>query len=679
LSISFGLLLWSTYSVMVHCIAWGSPSIKSPFCDAVDTTECILPFPSMEYMIPDNTTITGWRINIQSDALPRLKGREKIHPDFLNELDGFSTMAPLLFYMEGLKEAHEKGENKVRLQGPQDIVNSLTAYSITSLVDVDNMRLVPHSAEIDYLDNQRPLVLVFPSQPLRHNGHYALTVMGACDVNGKLLPATQGLKSLLSDEHAARYMRYRQKVLPALLVAAPWSQEEKLQLLFDFVTISENSQLGSIRAARDTALGKLDSDDWNWKNHARVTRISDYDCTRLDALIARTIHGKLDVPWFLQNVGSGYRDSLLDLEALRIGSAKLQGLASFVVHIPCKVRDAALNQGDGIPLKAIIDYGHGLFYNREEASWTTLLKMANRNGYIIMAMDWRGMSSFDLPVIVKTLMSKPNLFQAIRDNLIQGFVNKLALQHFAKHTLLKMEWMMFEDTSASQSLKPIPFDNPSFVFYGISQGGILGAGYTSLLGPTSLIDRSILGVPGTPFALVMSRSIDFLGYDKIMLFNFYNNRDVRIFLSLAQMLWDSCEGSGFLALPHQEKYPRVLLQAGLGDNVVPSLAAEALARAFNASILPNNPRQNIYGIHSESAATEESLGPWVTLTELLYKKENASLPASDNYNKVEVNAVHWCVREDLVMVSQVEEFINSGRILDVCELQGCIREDTSHC
>jgi hypothetical protein len=160
LSISFGLLLWSTYSVMVHCIAWGSPSIKSPFCDAVDTTECILPFPSMQYMIPDNTTITGWRINIQSDALPRLKDREKIHPDFLNELDGFSTMAPLLFYMEGLKEAHEKGENKVRLQGPQDIVNSLTAYSITSLVDVDNMRLVPHSAEIDYLDNQRPLVIM---------------------------------------------------------------------------------------------------------------------------------------------------------------------------------------------------------------------------------------------------------------------------------------------------------------------------------------------------------------------------------------------------------------------------------------------------------------------------------------------------------------------------------------
>jgi hypothetical protein len=679
LSISVGFLLWSTYSVVVHCINWSSPSIAASFCDSVDTTECILPFPSMEYMVPDKTTDTGWRVNIQSDTLPRLKGRKKIYPDFWNKLDGFSTMAPILFYMEGLKEAHEKGENKVRLQGPQEIVYSLTSLSITSLVDVDNMILVPHSAEIDYLDSERPLVLVFPSQPLRHSGHYALAVMGACDVNGDLLPATSGMTLLLSDEHDTRQIRYRQKVLPALHVAAPWSQEEKLQLLFDFVTISESSQLGSIRAARDATLEILGSSDWIWKHHSHVTRIIDFNCTSPDALIARTVHGKLDVPWFLQKVGSGNRDSLINLESLRTGKPRLQGLASFVVHIPCSVRAAALTKENGMPLKAVIDYGHGLFYNREEASWTTFHKMANKNGYIITAMDWRGMSLFDLPIVIKTLMSKPNLFQAIRDNLIQGYVNKLALQHFARHRLLEMDWMMFNDRSGSKNLMTIPRDNVSFVFYGISQGGILGAGYTTLLGPTSLIDRSILGVPGTPFALVMSRSIDFLGYDKIMLFNFYNNRDVRIFLSLAQMLWDSCEGSGFLAPPHQRDYPRLLLQAGLGDNVVPSLAAEALARAFNASILPNNPRPKIYGIHTDSAATEESLGPWVTLTELLYKKENASLPSSDNFNKLKVNAVHWCVREDSRMVAQVEEFVNSGRILDVCQHQGCVREDTSHC
>jgi hypothetical protein len=36
-----------------------------------------------------------------------MKGRPQMDPQFLNELDGFSTMAPILFYIKGMKEAHE--------------------------------------------------------------------------------------------------------------------------------------------------------------------------------------------------------------------------------------------------------------------------------------------------------------------------------------------------------------------------------------------------------------------------------------------------------------------------------------------------------------------------------------------------------------------------------------------
>jgi hypothetical protein len=174
--------------------------------------------------------------------------------------------------------------------------------------------------------------------------------------------------------------------------------------------------------------------------------------------------------------------------------------------------------------------------------------------------------------------------------------------------------------------------------------------------------------------------MDFVGYDAIMLLNFYNNRHVRIFLSFAQMLWDSCEGAGLLAPPRHDALPRILLQAGLGDVVVPTIAAEALARALGASILPNNPRKDIFDISIEPAADGGlSLGPNVTLTELLFKSENASLPATDKYAETSTNAVHWCVREDAIMVGQVTEFINSGRVIDVCENNGCIREDSKKC
>lgn len=680
--ISIGLLVWSTMSVIVHWGNWSAPKHDSPRCDPLDTTECILPFPSMEFMVPDDTTDTGWRVNINHDIVPRLKGGIKVQTEFLNNMDGFSTMAPLLFYMDGLKEAHEKGNNKARLQGPRSIQNSVTPASITALVDVDNKRLVPHSAEIDYLDSDHPLVLIFPSQPLRHNGHYALAVMGARDVEGELLLPTSGMQNFLSDEQidAPRRIRYRDQVLPSLELAAPWSRSESIQLVFDFQTISEKSQLGPIKAVRDATLEHVEAEDWVWENHVRVIRKENHDCSRPGDVLARTIHAELDVPWFLENFGPGHRGSMLDKEVVANGKARLIGKAHFVVHVPCSVRAAALQTENALSLRAFVEFGHGLFYNRAEASWDTLLRMANSNGYVVMAMDWRGMSSYDLLVVVKALMSKPSLFQAVRDNLIQGYANKLALQHFAKHDMLTMDWMSFRVGPFRKNAIPLyNGQQPVSIFYGISQGGILGAGYTTLAGPTKLIDRAILGVPGTPFALIMSRSMDFAGYDAIMLLNFYENRHVRIFLSFAQMLWDSCEGAGLLAPPQQEDYPRMLLQAGLGDVVVPTIAAEALARALGAAILPNNPRQEIFEIQIEPAAFGESLGPKVTLTDLLFKREKASLPTSDNYSEAKDNAVHWCVREDTRMIGQVEEFINSGRILDVCVDGGCIREDSHTC
>ena len=323
--------------------------------------------------------------------------------------------------------------------------------------------------------------------------------------------------------------------------------------------------------------------------------------------------------------------------------------------------------------------------------------MANDNGYILTAMDWRGMSKFDLPVVMKVMLGKPNLFGAICDNIVQGFANKLALQHFSANHLLKMDWLMFEHSK-------IPLwhygKTPARVFYGISQGGILGtlnickqleatgryshssksasfghsgAGYTALSGPTKLIDRAVLGVPGTPFALVMSRSLDFITYDMLLLLSFYNNRHVRIFLSLMQMGWDSVEASGLLAPPVNEQYPRLLLQAGLGDPVVPTSSAEALARALGAKTLPNNPRQ-IFGISASQPSNQTWMGPDVTLTEVLYEKEYTMLPKDDMFGPT--NNVHICVRLDKQLQHQLTEFVNSDRIIDPCKEDECRRNTT---
>ena len=59
----------------------------------------------------------------------------------------------------------------------------------------------------------------------------------------------------------------------------------------------------------------------------------------------------------------------------------------------------------------------------------------------------------------------PNLFQAVRDNLIQGYANKIAFQHFARNGMLD-DWLRFDGILLPTWKKK----QPASVFYGISQG-----------------------------------------------------------------------------------------------------------------------------------------------------------------------------------------------------------------
>jgi len=115
------------------------------------------------------------------------------------------------------------------------------------------------------------------------------------------------------------------------------------------------------------------------------------------------------------------------------------------------------------------------------------------------------------------------------------------------------------------------------------------------------------------------------------------------------------------------------MQAGLGDPIVPTIAAEALARGLGASVLENHPRE-VWGIGEATTPVDvlQSGAPRTILTELLYEEEYASLPVDDLY--AAENSVHFCVREDAALIRQLSEFVNTGRVVDPCIEDGCRRE-----
>jgi hypothetical protein len=167
--------------------------------------------------------------------------------------------------------------------------------------------------------------------------------------------------------------------------------------------------------------------------------------------------------------------------------------------------------------------------------------------------------------------------------------------------------------------------------------------------------------------MIMSRSLQFQGYDSLLQLNFYHNRHVRIFLSLAQMAWDPVEGSGVLAAPITESIPPVLLQAGLGDPIVSTFAAETLARAFGAVIVLHNPR-SVFGV---PAVDSGDILVNASFIELEYDLEYLGLPADNVF--AQPNNVHYCTRMDDALIRQLSNFLNTGVVIDPCIKDGCHR------
>ena len=374
-------------------------------CDDLDGTECALPFPSFHHMIVDPTSKTGWRMNLQGKNLPPMKGDIQMDLSFFNDLDGFSPMAPILFYLEGLKESQDAilhgMKTAVYPRLPYKFEDSITRRSTTLLWDVSARTLVPHTAREDYLDPAKPIILIIPSQPLKHGTHYAIAVINATGPDGTLLMPTSGIQNLFGKNETrtcstdiGRVERYQHVLLPSLEIAAPWisfghengggrqQRFPSLQLLFDFVTMSEDSLL-NVKTVRDVTLDEISSSDY--RHRVEITKIQNQNCNKYSrnnhnksaptstTLVARTIHGSLQVPWWLEN---DRRDSMLSVTALTNRQSNGYGAAKFSIYVPCSLEAAAINSTvrPQKSLRAILEYGHGLFYNRAESSGYSLLR-----------------------------------------------------------------------------------------------------------------------------------------------------------------------------------------------------------------------------------------------------------------------------------------------------------------
>jgi hypothetical protein len=217
--------------------------------------------------------------------------------------------------------------------------------------------------------------------------------------------------------------------------------------------------------------------------------------------------------------------------------------------------------------------------------------------------------------------------------------------------------------------------NTTTGYYGNSQGSVIGGGYFS---SSKDLRRAVLGVPGAPFALLLSRSKDFAPYHAAFRLQAWTAVDLRIFLSLMQLVWDPAESGGWLGnVVDAEKhgYPpkRVLLQAALGDAQVTTVAAELMARTFRASTIQPQTRY-VFGVPERRAPWHVDEQDHVpagvqsnnALVEYLYDdappvRRDRDVPPTDGKD------THECPRREARAQEQLDSFLVHGVVMQPCE------------
>src|SRR4051812_25954975 len=82
--------------------ALAAPSAASAACDPIDSSACLYPWPNDYFTKTDSSTVTGKRLNLTLDEMPKDAAGVPIDPTAQNRNDGFSPGSLIVTRVPGL-------------------------------------------------------------------------------------------------------------------------------------------------------------------------------------------------------------------------------------------------------------------------------------------------------------------------------------------------------------------------------------------------------------------------------------------------------------------------------------------------------------------------------------------------------------------------------------------------
>lgn len=260
----------------------------------------------------------------------------------------------------------------------------------------------------------------------------------------------------------------------------------------------------------------------------------------------------------------GERDSfeIVDGLATRQGEAQ----ASLFVHVPQSARDAAPGT---VPVWI---FGHGIFgdptvYLEDDADPSAVVELSERAGAILVATTWTGLSRVDIGPVLGVAQDFGRIPE-VTDPLAQALVNQAALVR------LLLEGGLLDDPE----LGGLP-DKGRLFYYGISLGGIEGA---VLLAHEERLEHAVLHAAGSAWSTMLERSYAWQALEPLVVETIPSARDRQILYAASQLWWDPVDPA---TVAGELSARSILWQECLGDDMVPNLSTELMARGVGMTLL----------------------------------------------------------------------------------------------
>lgn len=644
--------------------------LGSPDCDPLDPAVCSFPWPSSQYLVPDDSRATGYQLSFGETTLPKTVVYDRhINPVPFRYLDGYGLGTPIMAMFPGVDAALLPNELAIA-----DSVADGAAAMLLEVTD-DGVRRVPFWIDVDQQspEGEAPAVVMHPAEVLRNDTRYIVAFRDLQTADGEPIPpgevfallrdgATDGL-----DRLAARQARFDEIFA---LLEGEGVDLATLNLAWDFHTASVDALTGRMVAMRDEAFDIVGPEG----PEMTVTGVDRYspdpeneEGLEYNPFVAVRLNGTFRVPHYMtqDEEHEGVRGWIFNLDEDGQPAQNEWRDANWYVSIPY----AAL---EGTP-HGLINHGHGFFGDAKDVAdlgWTRPCghypprecgwyhgQLGQHGQFISYAADLTGMSQEDRDVFVFATLTDVSKFTWITERLHQGMLEYLLLARAMEGSFRALPEVAELNLNLTEG---------EHYYWGISQGAIFGSTFMAL---SPEVDRGVFGVSGNNYAVMMDRSRNFAPFFAILASAYPSRNDQLLISAVTQLLWDATEGTSYWrhvsAEPIDGDGPdQVLVDVARGDYQVSLLTQELVARTpdIGLKVMAN------YDDERPVALVEEQPYPYTGSGLTNWHFGNAWPPVGNipPMEDPENGDPHESARRMDAMNELMTHFYRTGEIIDVC-------------